>query len=386
MQRHVLIALPVLLQGGTEIQTLSVVRLLVASGHRLTVCCYHESDDCVADWFRKVGAEVLLLRLSRSTHRNAIAPLFHLTISLYRLFRRLQPDVVHVQYLAPGLVPVFAARLARVPVVLATVHIAGSIAYGTKAKALLRLDAHLSTRFICVSRGVERFWFGDSELLDPLAGSIRRKHLTVYNSIDAAAIADAVDAIDKPREKQILGIAGRLVIGIVGRIASQKGHTVLLDAMTEVTREFPDVVLMVVGAGPELPALAERARALDLVPNILWMGAQPQHRVFELFGVMDVFVMPSLYEGFGLAAAEAMAAGVPVVVSAVAGLSEVVEDRASGYLVPARNSSALASAVIALLRDPQTRRLFGHSGRRRALEVFGPDRFRDSMERIYSTL
>jgi glycosyltransferase involved in cell wall biosynthesis len=311
--------------------------------------------------------------------------MLHLTITLFSMFRRVRPDIVHIQYLAPGLIPILTARLARVPVILATVHIAGSIVYGKKAKMLLRLAAHFCTRFICVSRGVEEFWFGDSEIFDPANVNKGRKHFTVYNAIDTVAIANAISAVDKHKMKEMLGIVERPVIGIVGRLSHQKGHTILLDAMAEVIREFPDVVLMIIGEGPERKKLGEKASELNIDKNILWMGAQPQNKVFEFYAIMNIFAMPSLYEGFGLTAAEAMAAGVPVVGARVEGLSEVIEDGMSGYLVPAGNSFTLGEAVIKLLKDPLKAKAIGQRGCERVENLFSLEHFRISMIGLYNT-
>ena len=383
--RHVVIGLPVLLVGGTEVQTLSLVRVLLSGGYRVTVCCYYEFDEDVVLWFREAGAEILLLRLVRDRQQFGFGTMLHLVTSLFTMFRKIRPDIVHVQYLAPGLIPILAARLARVPAIITTVHIAGSIVYGKKAKMLLRIAALFCTRFICVSRGVEEFWFGDSEVFDPDNVNKGRKHFTVYNAIDTVAIANVVSAVDKYKMKEMLGIAGRPVIGIVGRLAHQKGHTVLLDAMAEVIREFPTVVLMIIGEGPERQKLGEKASALNINKNILWMGAQTQNKVFEFYAIMDIFAMPSLYEGFGLTAAEAMAAGVAIVGTKVEGLSEVIEDGVSGYLVPVNDDRALAGALIQLLNNPALARSMGRNGHDRVSRLFSMERFRASMIGIYNT-
>jgi glycosyltransferase involved in cell wall biosynthesis len=328
--------------------------------------------------FEANGAKVLLMKYERA------AGLWHLAKGLIRLFKEQKPDIAHVQYLAPGLIPILAARLARVPVILATVHIAGSIVYGKKAKILLRIAAFFCTRFICVSRGVEKFWFGDSEIFDPVTANKGRKHFTVYNAIDNVAIDKAVSAVDKHKMKEMLGIAGRPVVGIVGRLAHQKGHTILFDAMADVIKEFPDVILMIIGEGPERQKLEEKASALNINKNILWMGVQPQNKVFEFYAIMDIFTMPSLYEGFGLTAAEAMAAGIPVVGTKIDGLSEVIEDGVSGYLVPAGNSQALGDAVIELLNDSQKAKAIGRNGCKRVENLFSLVHFRASMIGLYN--
>ena len=385
-QKKVLIALPVMLVGGTEIQTLSLVRVLIAAGYNVKLCCYYEYDEKVVDWYRKVGAEVILMRLVRNQNKFSFFTIFRLIRSLYSLFRRLQPEIVHVQYLAPGLIPIIAARLAGMRKVIATVHIAGSYAYGAKAKVLLRIASFLCNRFICVSRGVEEFWFGDSQIFDPANINKSRKHYTIYNAIDTAAIAQAIKTTDKTKIKRDMNIEGRPVTGIVGRLAEQKGHSILLDAMIKIVKEIPNVILLVIGDGPEKQKLIEKTASLQLDKNILWLGAQPQNKVFEFYSIMDLFVMPSLYEGFGLTATEAMAAGVPVVGTTIEGLSEVIEDGVSGFLVPPGDSPSLSDALLCLLKDPSKAAVIAQNGRRRVVNLFSLEKFKNSMIGLYNSL
>lgn len=380
------ICIPCLLLGGTEIQTLNLVRVLISGGHRVTVCCYYEFDRDVVEWFKSAGSEVVLLKLTRDRRKFSVLSIWRLIRRLFVVFRDIQPDIVHVQYLAPGLIPIITARLASMRRVIATVHTAGSYAYGTKAKFLLRIASNLCDRFICVSRGVEEFWFGSSQIFDPANMNKNRKHYTVYNAIDTAAITQAVKTADKSKIKKDMNIEGRFVIGIVGRLAMPKGHAILMDAMTQVVNKFPDVILLVIGEGPEKQKLIEKAANLNLNNNILWPGAQPQNKVFEFYSIMDVFVMPSFYEGFGLTAAEAMAAGLPVVGTNIEGLSEVVEDGVTGILVPPGDSVALSNAVLQLLQNPGKAETYGNNGSIRAKRLFSLENFSHLMQSIYKSI
>lgn len=385
-QKKVLIALPVMLVGGTEIQTLSLVRVLIAAGYSVKLCCYYEYDERVVVWFQDIGAEVILLRLVRHQNKFWFFTIISLIRALCSLFHRLQPDIVHVQYLAPGLIPITTARLAGLRKVISTVHIAGSYAYGTKSKVLLRTASFLCDRFICVSRGVEEFWFGDSQLFEPANVNKSRKHYTVYNAIDTAAIAQAVNTSDKTKIKRDMHIEDRPVIGIVGRLAAQKGHSILLDAMIKIVKDIPNIILLVIGDGPEKQKLIAKTQSLQLGRNILWLGAQPQNKVFECYSIMDIFVMPSLFEGFGLTAAEAMAASLPVVGTNIEGLSEVVEDGVTGVLVPACDSVALSETILNLLQNTEKAKTYGKNGRMRAERLFSLDNFSRSMQCIYQSI
>ena len=132
-----------LLVGGTEIQTFNLVKVLVSEGYHVSVSCYYEYDETMVSTFRSAGAKVILMELERS---DGMLSLF---CKLRVLFKEIKPDIVHVQYVAPGLVPILAAKLGGIRAIFATVHQPGR-PYGMKAKLLLRLGACLSTAFFCV--------------------------------------------------------------------------------------------------------------------------------------------------------------------------------------------------------------------------------------------
>lgn len=382
---HLMICIPVLLIGGTEVQTLAVVRLLVAAGYRVSVCCYYEFDPGVVERFEDAGAEVLLLQLDRSDGKFCLGWIRELVGSLRQVFRDRRPAIVHIQYLAPGLVPIAAARMAGVPIVFATVHIAGNYAYGWKAKFMLRLASMFCDAFICVSRGVEEFWFGTSEVFD--AQSQRgRRHFTIYNAVEVQEVESAIAGVQRKRLQSQLGLADGPVIGIVGRLARQKGHVHLLEAFAAIAGRVPGASLLIVGDGPERDALETTAATLGVEKRVCWLGAVPPGEALSLYAVMDVFAMPSLFEGFGLTAVEAMAAGLPVVASDVEGLNEVVEEGVTGYLCPAGDSSRLAERLLELLTNTDLAREMGEQGRRRAVAEFSQERFERSMLEVYGMM
>lgn len=380
MGKVVVIGIPVLLVGGTEMQTLAVVRVLISGGYRVIVCCYHEHSPAVVSQFEAGGAEVRLLNLTRQV---GLLGLLHLIPRLAKVFRSYQPDIVHIQYIAPGLVPIIAARLAGVRTVFATVHIAGSIAYGKKAKWMLRAAAQLCTTFICVSKDVERFWFGDAQVFNADHPTRNRHHFTIYNAVDAERVCSIVSSANRDEIRDQLKLRDKKVVGVLGRLAVQKGHAILLDALVDVVPAVPDIVLIIIGDGPEREHLEAQAEALGLSGHICWLGSTHQEEAFRMFSVMEVFVMPSLFEGFGLTTAEAMAAGLPVVGSQVDGVSEVIECGVTGYLVPPSDSRALAESLIVLLNDTSLAKQFGQNGCDRVQKYFSMAQFSKSMLALY---
>lgn len=166
----------------------------------------------------------------------------------------------------------------------------------------------------------------------------------------------------------------------VANLRREKGHDVLLDAWPHVRRTVPNARLRLVGDGPLRECLEQRARSLD---GVEFVGAV-RDVWWQLAGA-DVFVLPTLHEPFGIVVAEAMAAGLPVVVTAVGGIPEFVEDGRHGALVPVGDPHALASAVVDRLRDPDRARWEGEAGRQRAADLH-VDQTVDRYLQVYSEL
>jgi glycosyltransferase involved in cell wall biosynthesis len=148
-------------------------------------------------------------------------------------------------------------------------------------------------------------------------------------------------------------------------------------------KAIPNVMLLVVGDGPDKEKLKNKAKELGIKNHIIWMGRMDHEEVIKLYTIMDVVVIPSRFEGFGLSAAEAMAAGVPVIASAVDGLMEIIEDGKTGYLVPVNNSGELAQALIKLLNNPERAQTMGLNGAERVKKMFSFEHFSESTLAAY---
>ncbi|HXT22856.1 MAG TPA: glycosyltransferase family 4 protein, partial [Thermoanaerobaculia bacterium] len=159
-----------------------------------------------------------------------------------------------------------------------------------------------------------------------------------------------------------------------GRLRSRKAVAVLLQAMPRVLAAVPACRLVVVGDGEQSAHVAAAVRARGLATHVELAGSLPRPAAMARLFEADVFCLPSTYEGLPLAILEAMAAGLPVVATAVSGNPEAVEDGTTGLLVPPESAAALADALIALLTDPERRRRMGEAGRARVAERFSIDR------------
>jgi glycosyltransferase involved in cell wall biosynthesis len=263
--------------------------------------------------------------------------------NLKRVINTYKPDLVHIQYMAPGAIPVFAARLAGVKKVLATVHQPYTHSHGKFSKIILRISALFCGAFIVVSKNAEVSWFGSSSLFDEHKTLQQQsKHFTVYNAVDILRIQELAMGVDSNKEKKIQHIESKsLVFGAVSRLRLEKGIDLLIEAFSRLVIENCNVHLHIVGNGPDEEKLKDLVSKLNIVDKVTFFGEASWEIAMQQMALIDVMVVPSRFEGFGLSAAEAMAMGKPVVASNVFGLKEVVCDEQTGLLFENGDSNDL---------------------------------------------
>jgi len=172
------------------------------------------------------------------------------------------------------------------------------------------------------------------------------------------------------------------VAGMIARLTEQKGHRFLFQALT--TPALAGVHLIVVGDGDRREALKAEAQDLGITSRVHFLGARRD--LGDLLAAMDVFVMPSLWEGLPLSMILAMGAGMPVVATEVAGIPEIVADGETGWLVPAGNSLALATALVDVFADRTRAMKIGSAAREYVLPRFGVDGYVNAIVNIYDGL
>jgi glycosyltransferase involved in cell wall biosynthesis len=174
------------------------------------------------------------------------------------------------------------------------------------------------------------------------------------------------------------------VIGTACRLVPLKGLLDLIRAIAFLRPEFPHLRLEIAGTGPQRDDLEREARGLGLTSCVRFLGWQPD--LGAVFQNWDIFVLPSLHEGFGMAVVGAMAAGLPVVATSVGGLPELVEDDHTGFIVAPSDVPALTERLRLLLLGPERRRTMGIAGRERARTHFSVDRMVSEIAAIYDKL
>jgi glycosyltransferase involved in cell wall biosynthesis len=294
--------------------------------------------------------------------RRALDPLHDVLalVELYRLFRRERPLVVHANSSKAGVLGRLAAVAARVPVRFFTVHGWAFKAHaGIVGEAYLwadRLMSPLTTTTICVAHG-ER----DAGLRARTCRAERT--VVIHNGVPLGV----------PRRRAHPGPATLLS---VGRLRAPKDFVTLVRAMTGL-----EARLRIAGDGPDRAGLEAEIERLGLQDRVELLGTRTD--IPELLAGADVFALASDSEGLPMSVLEAMAAGLPVVASAVGGIPEVVRDGETGALVPPRDSAALASAIGRIVADPELRDRLGEAGRRRVEREFSLERFEREHLELY---
>jgi len=211
------------------------------------------------------------------------------------------------------------------------------------------------------------------------------KKSVIHNCINAKTINKITSNWSEIKKK--LGVDDRtIVLTNIGYFNEQKAQEFLIQSIKIVVDRIPQVKLIIVGWGPLEKKLRELVKKLKIEGNVIFAGKRQHEEVFEILSITDLFVLSSLWEGFGLVIGEAMAMGKPVVATETDGSQVLVVENETGLLVPPGDLRALAVAIISLIRDPERRVKMGELGRIRVTTLFSPEKFIQAHESFYQDI
>jgi glycosyltransferase involved in cell wall biosynthesis len=301
---------------------------------------------------------------------------------LTRIFRAQRPDLVHTHSSKAGILGRFAARRARVPVIVHTIHglsfgsFQGALANRT-FRAAERHAARFTTHFVSVADAMTR---------QALASGIgRREQFTrIYSGFPLEPFMAAKnDALARRR----WGLAANdFVVGKIARLVELKGHDDLFAAAPALVKQCPPMKFLLVGGGPGRDRLETRARSLGLQKHFVFTGLVPPADIPGLLGIMDALVHLSRREGLARALPQALAAARPVVAYDCDGASEVCVPGETGLLVPPGDLRGLTESLIRLAGEPALRERLGRRGQELVREKFPVERMVDELHALYLKL
>lgn len=340
-ERHLLILLSLLRERDIDAQML------------LWVSPTQPADDLFA------AAQAAGIPIERWVMPRHIAPGFF--IKLWRYLRKNKPDIVHTHLVHAETYAIPAARLAGVRSIVNSSHNDDPFRRRAIFRGRSRILWRMTSRGIAISDYIKQF------LVEIEGAKLAQVQVIHYGlSFDEQAPSQALDL---PPDAQIVGSVCRLV--------PQKGITDAIAAIAQLADEYPRLHYVIVGDG-NLRAELE-AQAAPLKDRIHFLGWRAD--AAQLMRSFDIFLAPSLWEGFGMVFLEAMAQARPIVTTNVSSIPEVVIDGETGYLVPPQNPTAIADALRQLLDDPNN--TLGQAGQNRLLEYFSPARMADQTAALY---
>ena len=362
---HVIPQLPV---GGAETLVFHMVRGLDRRRFAPAVCVLGELGPMGAE-LERAGVEVTALESFRAPGR-----LVRVVRSLARLIRGRGVQIVHTHLYHGNYYGRLAAFAAGVPVTVASVH-----------NVYDRVKRHRRWTNRVLGRRTDAILAGSETVRQDILrwDGVRADKVRILPyGID---LDPYLTPMDREAARRALDVPpGPAVIGTVSRLEVQKAHDVLLRAFATLRAAGTGAVLLLVGDGREKGRLQEMVTALGLQDDVRFLGTRRDLPL--LFAAMDVFALPSRWEGTPLALIGAMAASVPVVATPVGGVTTVVEDGKTGRLVPVADAEALAAALGEALRDRATSRALAEAGRNHVMETCSVSVMVRGLEALYLEL
>lgn len=345
--------------GGISSYLLTLGSGLKQKGHQVYLA---SSGGELEDKFIQAG--VILFKAPLKT-KNEISPkIFFSFWKLKKIVREFNIDLIHSHSRTTQVLAHFLSRSLVKPHIF-TCH--GFF----KPKIPRRIFGCWGQKVIAISQQVKEHLITDFKLEE-------NKICVIHNGIDTKNFGD-FSARENTRRK--LADQADFLVGMIARLSDVKGHRYLIQAMPEVIKSFPGVKLLIIGQGRMKEILTRQVNDLGLKENVLFIPEVKNTK--DLLSAMDIFVMPSLQEGLGLALMEAMAQGIAVVGSAVGGIKTLIQDKLNGLLVAPADSAALARAIITLLNDPALRRALGARAREFIVANFSKEEMVDKTEIVY---
>lgn len=353
MARHILHVIPSLSPGGAERQLVELAIYFKKQGEEVSVT-YFGGSDFLKQSLENEGIRVLCFGLANN--RSWIKAAFRIR----NLVKILKPDLLHVWLFDA----IFSSRLASLlsfsfPKIVVSlqcpdyspdaIRYAGWPNWKVQILRVLDLVSHRISREVVVP--CSNYLKAETSAHLKVAEESQEVILNSYRELKKSE-----KSIQKPDRK---------VLMTVGRLDPQKGHTFLIEALSKIGTQ--DFLLIIVGGGPLESSLKEQARRLGLESKIQFVGVQ--QNIADWLQIADLFIFPSLFEGFGIALLEAMGAGLPVIASDNGPIPEITTNEC-GLLVPTADSSALAKAIDRLLEDDALRLSMGKRAKLRAETEF----------------
>jgi glycosyltransferase involved in cell wall biosynthesis len=353
--------------GGAEVGLATTLKNIDKGRFDFTIVSI-EKKGPIGEEIERLGFKVIYL--------NEIARLSNIALikKVSRILRNEKPDILHTSLFYANFFGRMAALFNRPPVVITEER----SMYTEKRFYHILIDkifSGITDKIIVCSESVLNFTASQE-------GIRKDKFSLIYNAVD-----DRRFSIPDSREdiRRKFGLSSEdFIVGTVGSLISKKGHRFLIEAVNRSAGQIPSIKLLIAGEGEERKNLENLAGSLGIGDRTLFMGAR--NDVPELMKAMDVFILPSLQEGFPRTLIEAMYMGLAVCVSNISGIPEIVRDGENGFLIEPGDIEAIAEKILLLQKDSGLREKLGFNARKTVESGYLAKNYLTSLEGLYSKL
>ncbi|MBI1821795.1 MAG: glycosyltransferase [Nitrospirae bacterium] len=348
--------------GGAEKDLITILAKLDKNRYEPVVVCHEEGE--IVHQLRKMGIKTFISPLPPWRKLKSLPFLIPAIYYLFKIAKSEKVSLIHINDMWWIPIGFIAAHFARIPSVA---HLRQELEY----------------------RRIRQYWLKKPDFLFPVSDSIKKtlqnckmesgRIRTIYSGLDLDQDMPVVNKIEKENRNGP-------TIGTVANLFPRKGLEYLVQAVFELKSKFPDIRCIIVGTGDsvyskKLKVLGEK---LGISKNMVYTGFQEDVKPYLL--QFDLFVLPSVLEGFGIVLLEAMAMKKAIVATRVGGIPEIVVDNKTGILVSPGNSSEIARAVLRLLDDKRLCQEFGTAGYQRLRQYFSVEKMMKDITTTYDDL
>ena len=363
MKPNILFINSITIYGGGEVWMLTVMKELVARGYNVTLICKPEAE--IIQYIDNTSIDVLKIRIAGDFDPLTISRL----INIYRK-RKIDIVVANVgkDIRLAGMAAKFVSHVSVIALHQVDREIKNNLRY--------RFTYNSLADIIVVNSLATK-----KTLLKSASWLINEKINVVHHGIDY----EKYSAANTKDIRTEFGLSPQdLIIGFVGRLGVQKGVKYMLEGFRSIAEKFGNLHLIIVGTGEQESLIKEFAEKFNLENKIHLLGFRKD--IPDVMRTFSIFLLPSLWEGFGIVLIEAMAAGKPIVATNTSSIPEIVEDGRNGILVQPENAEAISVALEKLISDPELRIKFGKEGEKVVRENFTTERMINDYEKIFYEL
>lgn len=359
--------------GGTEVQAVELATRLCSERYAVTLGCLRARGPLLA---KLKGSAVTIQEFYPKGGFDSVGGIYQL-FRLARFLRREKFQIVHTHDFYSNVLGIPAALIARVPVIVSSQRDLGHLnLYKTHRRVWLRRLQKMSAAVLTNANAVRDALLTESSLPP-------EKVWVIHNGVDLERFRNP------SRDRAWLGLGANTAnekwIVLVGSMYSDvKGHPWLIAAAQSIVREFPDVRFLLVGDGVQRPEFENQVEQLGVARNFSFVGGRDD--VPAILACCDMGVLPSRAEGLPNAVLEYLAAGLPTIASRVGGNLEIIRDGETGLLVPPEDASALAAAILRLLRETGLASALARNGQSFVTTNFSFQRMIERIDRLYTEL